>query len=55
MTIGGLIFFFVYEIPNLIIKCAPVGPKSRIIKRVLLKNVKHDAGFPTFQKKIIYI
>ena len=26
-------------------------PKSRIKKRVLLKNVKHGAGFPTFQKK----
>ena len=32
-----------------------VEPKSRIKKRVLLKNVKHDAGFPTFQKKILHI
>ena len=29
--------------------------KSRIKKRVLLKNVKHDEGFPTFQKKILHI
>ena len=28
-----------------------IGAKSRIKKRVLLKNVMHDAGFPTFQKK----
>ena len=32
-----------------------IEAKSRIKKRVLLKNVMHDAGFPTFQKKkIIY-
>ena len=29
--------------------------KSRIIKRVLLKNVMHDVRFPTFQKKNLRI
>ena len=29
--------------------------KSRIKKRVLLKNVKYDVRFPTFPKKILHI
>ena len=32
-----------------------IKSKSRIKKRVLLKNVKHDEGFPTFQKKNLHI
>ena len=30
-------------------------PKSRILKRVLSKNVSNDAGFPTFSKMKFYI
>ena len=35
----------------IIIIISIVITKSRIIKRVLLKNVMHDVRFPTFQKK----
>ena len=40
---------------DLLQKIKKVISKSRIKKRVLLKNVKHDAGFPTFQKKNLHI